>query len=57
MILLNSAAAFLVEGKVKNLEKGVKLAAELIDSGQAMQKLKELINCSNSFANSSGAVQ
>ncbi|TDP91320.1 anthranilate phosphoribosyltransferase [Halanaerobium saccharolyticum] len=57
VILLNSAAAFLVEGKVKNLEKGVKLAAELIDSGQAMQKLKELINCSNSFANSSGAVQ
>jgi len=57
VILLNSAAAFLVEGKVKNLEEGVKLAAELIDSGQAMQKLEELINCSNSFANSSGAVQ
>jgi len=56
VILLNSAAAFLVEGKVKDLEEGVKLAAELIDSGQAMQKLEELINCSNSFANSSGAV-
>ncbi|PTV98093.1 anthranilate phosphoribosyltransferase [Halanaerobium saccharolyticum] len=57
VILLNSAAAFLVEGKVENLEEGVKLAAELIDSGQAIQKLEELINCSNSFVNSSGAVQ
>lgn len=50
VILLNSAAAFLVEGKVNDLKDGVKLAAELIDSGQAMQKLEELINCSNSMA-------
>jgi anthranilate phosphoribosyltransferase len=52
VILLNSAAAFLVENKVESLEEGVKLAAELIDSGKAMQKLEDLIECSNSFANS-----
>jgi anthranilate phosphoribosyltransferase len=56
VILLNSAAAFLVENKVESLEEGVKLAAELIDSGQAMQKLEELIECSNSFDNNSRAV-
>lgn len=56
VILLNTAAAFLVENKVKNLKQGVQLAAELIDSGKAMQKLEELIDCSNSFDNSSRAV-
>ena len=50
VILLNSAAAFLVENKVDSLQEGVKLAAELIDSGKAMQKLEELIECSNSLA-------
>jgi len=56
VILLNTAAAFLVEGKVKSLKEGVKLAAELIDSGRAMKKLEELIQCSNSFDSSSRAV-
>ena len=56
MILLNTAAAFLVENKVETLQEGVKLAAELIDSGKARQKLEELIQCSNSFDNSSRAV-
>jgi len=56
VILLNSAAAFLVKNKVENLEQGVKLAAELIDSGRAMKKLEELIECSNSVDSSSRAV-
>lgn len=56
VILLNSAAAFLVENKVENLQEGVKLAADLIDSGRAMQKLEELIECSNSFDKNSRAV-
>ena len=56
VILLNSAAAFLVENKVESLQEGVKLAADLIDNGQTMQKLEELIECSNSFDNSSRAV-
>ncbi|MFW5897810.1 MAG: anthranilate phosphoribosyltransferase [Halanaerobium sp.] len=56
VILLNTAAAFLVENKVETLQEGVKLAAELIDSGKAMQKLEELIQCSNSFDSGSRAV-
>ncbi|MFW6301631.1 MAG: anthranilate phosphoribosyltransferase [Bacillota bacterium] len=50
VILLNSAAAFLVAGKVNNLKEGVKLAADLIDSGKAKSKLEELISCSNEVA-------
>jgi anthranilate phosphoribosyltransferase len=56
VILLNTAAAFLVEDKIESLQEGVQLAAELIDSGKAMQKLEELIQYSNSFDSSSRAV-
>ncbi|SJZ32130.1 anthranilate phosphoribosyltransferase [Selenihalanaerobacter shriftii] len=43
IILLNSAAAFLVTDKVSNLEEGIELAAEVIDSGAALAKLNQLI--------------
>ena len=42
MVLANAAAALLVGGKVGDLRAGVKLAAELIDSGAARKKLDEL---------------
>lgn len=48
IVLLNTAAAFLVSGKCDNLSAGINLAAAIIDSGQANQKLAELIECSNS---------
>ncbi len=41
-VLLNAAAALLVADRVKSLMDGWDLAAELIDSGQAIQKLKQL---------------
>jgi anthranilate phosphoribosyltransferase len=41
-VLLNSAAALFVGGKAKSLTEGLELAAELIDSGKALAKLKEL---------------
>jgi anthranilate phosphoribosyltransferase len=50
VILLNSAAAFMVENKVNNLKDGVEMAAEIIDSGKALKKLEELIECSRSLA-------
>ncbi len=46
-VLLNSAAAVYTAGKTETLEEGVKLAAELIDSGKALQKLEEFIRRSN----------
>ncbi|MBM7622594.1 anthranilate phosphoribosyltransferase [Sporohalobacter salinus] len=44
IILLNSAAAFLVAGKVDSLEAGIELAAEVIDMGLALGKLETLID-------------
>jgi len=41
-VLLNSAAALLVAGKVDNLKDGAKLAAQSLDSGAAKEKIKAL---------------
>ncbi len=48
IVLLNAAAALYVGKKVKNLNDGISMAAELIDSGLAMNKLNQLIEYSNS---------
>lgn len=44
IVLLNSAAALYVGMKVNSLKEGLKLAEELIDSGKALAKYKELVN-------------
>ena len=41
-VLLNSAAALLVAGKVANLKDGARLAAQSIDSGAAKEKIAAL---------------
>lgn len=46
-VLLNSAAALYVAGKAADLQEGVRLAAEVIDSGRALQKLTDFIRYSN----------
>ena len=50
VILLNSAAAFMIADKVKDLKEGVNKAAEIIDSGKALNKLQQLVKCSNQVA-------
>ena len=45
-VLLNAAAALFVAGKTKSLGAGWALAAELIDSGKAEAKLRELVGAS-----------
>lgn len=42
IVLANAAAALLVGERVQTLQQGVSLAAEVIDSGQALLKLEEL---------------
>ena len=42
-VLLNAGAALYINDKAPTLADGVKLAAELIDSGKAMETLKKLI--------------
>lgn len=46
-VLLNAGAALYLGGKAETMKDGVALAAELIDSGKAMETLKKLIEMSN----------
>ncbi len=46
IVLLNTAAVMLAGDKVENMMQGIRLAEEVIDSGEAMQKLEQLISCS-----------
>ena len=43
MVILNSGAALMVAGLAEDIQGGVKLAAGIIDSGKATQKLEQLV--------------
>jgi anthranilate phosphoribosyltransferase len=43
ILLLNAGAAIFINGKAKNITEGVKIAADLIDSGEVMKKLNSFI--------------
>ncbi|MDI6689716.1 MAG: anthranilate phosphoribosyltransferase [Actinomycetota bacterium] len=47
IVLLNAAAALVAADKAKDLGKGLKLAAESIDSGAALEKLEKLMEFTN----------
>ncbi len=42
IVLLNAAAAIVTGGKADNLQDGIALAAETVDSGEALEKLEAL---------------
>ena len=46
-VLMNAGAALYIGGKADSMEAGIKLAAELIDSGKATETLKKFIEVSN----------
>ena len=46
-VLLNAGAALYIGGKAESMSDGVKLAAELIDSGKALETLEKFIEVSN----------
>lgn len=46
-VLMNAGAALYIGGKAENMEGGIRLAAELIDSGKTLQTLQKLIEVSN----------
>ena len=48
-VILNAAAALMVGDKVDSLKNGVKLATDIIDSGLAQNKLRDLIEASHSY--------
>ena len=50
IVLLNTAAALIVAGRVSTLSDGVALAGEVIDTGRAREKLDALVTITNSGA-------
>ena len=46
-VLMNAGAALYIGGKAETFEDGVKLAAEIIDSGKAYETLQKFIEVSN----------
>lgn len=49
IVVLNAAAALYVGKAADNIQSGIKLAEEIIDSGKALNKLNELVDFSNSL--------
>ena len=49
VVLMNAAAVLLAGEKVRTLQQGISLAKEVIDSGQALTKLEQLIKFSQSL--------
>ena len=47
IVLLNAGAALYTIGKAGTIKDGVKLAAEMIDSGKANEKLEQFIAYTN----------
>ncbi len=46
-VLLNAGAALYIGGKAESMSDGIKLAAEIIDSGKAQKTLEKVIEVSN----------
>ncbi|HAU51478.1 MAG TPA: anthranilate phosphoribosyltransferase [Clostridiales bacterium] len=46
-VLLNAGASLYIAGKADSMKDGVRLAAEIIDSGKAMETLNKMIEVSN----------
>ncbi len=46
-VLMNAGAALYIGGKAESMQEGIRLAAELIDSGKAAEKLSQFIEASN----------
>jgi anthranilate phosphoribosyltransferase len=49
IVLLNTACALLVDGKVYSTEEGIEMAKDVINNGDALKKLEEIIEVSNSY--------
>jgi anthranilate phosphoribosyltransferase len=49
IVLMNAAAAIMAGDRAANLEQGIRIAAEAIDSGKALEKLEGMIGISQRF--------
>ena len=48
IVLLNSASALYINDKTENIQNGIEIANETIETGKALSKLENLIKLSNS---------
>jgi anthranilate phosphoribosyltransferase len=55
VVLLNAAAALFVAGRVGSIAEGVKLAAESVDTGNALGKFEELASLTAGMRRGTGA--
>ena len=46
-VLMNAGASLYIGGKAESMEEGIRLAAELIDSGKAYETLEKFIEVSS----------
>ena len=46
-VLMNAGAALYIGGKAQSMKEGIDMAADLIDSGKAMETLEKFIELSN----------
>ena len=46
-VIMNAGACFYLTGKADTLAKGVEMAAEVIDSGKALETLERYVEASN----------
>ena len=47
IVLLNSAMAFVVDGRARDMQEGIEIATEAIDSKKSLNHLKKIIEISN----------
>jgi len=48
-VMLNTAVALLVDGKVNSTEEGIAMASDVINSNKAIEKLEQIIKVSNTL--------
>ena len=49
IVLINTAAALIVDDKARDFQDGIQMAREVIQNGQAKKKLEQIIKFSNSY--------
>ncbi len=49
IVLINAAAALIVDGRARDFEEGLQIARETIDSGRAKEALEKIVKVSNSL--------
>ena len=49
IVLVNAAAALIVDGRARDLKEGLQIARETIDSGRAKEALEKIVKVSNSL--------